>query len=124
MFHTVSIACSNLSQVSIDNDSANLNHKLKMDGTWEKSKHTIDGDYKNKFNQIEDTILIEGKMEDMICVDDVSELVLQGKNGAQSIIGNTISISYVRCAGKPHCKLPHEIDLFIENHRMFFFYND
>ena len=63
-------------------------------------------------------------MPGMFCVDDLSTISLQGSNGISGGNGDSLTIEYVRCVDKPHCKSEPEINDFIKRHRMFVIYND
>ena len=58
----------------------------------------------------------------MFCVDDLSQLVLQGPY--LSAKEKTLSIRVRRCQGRDYCKSEEEIDDFIDNHMVTFIRND
>ena len=74
--------------------------------------------------------IITKLLTSMTCVNDVSDLSMEGKSGVESSKGTSVTVTFNRCReaepapAVPRCKSNEQIDQFIKEHRMFILYND
>ena len=64
---------------------------------------------------------MDSKLNNATCLVDLDDLALMGNTDTSQ--GDNLFVSLYECQNKTHCRSKAEIDEFVQNHRMFFMFN-